>query len=343
MSPASERGDFRFDGHDSEADADAEESAGEGPSQAPRTRRKSRRWFDDGTQTAPTTPKTATNNSNFFNRDSPVETPNSSTANRPSFLRRGTMSDIPENQRQGVSEDEGRDRLAKESAWTRGLHSARGRSYGGLRRHDHNAEDSEERRPSHLRRLTGFGGSAGGEGQPSPWRMRSERTSSLSAQKWKSIKASLRMIGASKKAERQVDHAKSAELMAELLSGAPAALFLASMFQRDEHGRKRIPILLEQLKVSVTDSYAGAEDKKVGDRHTILRIALEYGSGLTRMKWVIHRSLRDFANLHLKYKVQQQQERFTSYNSKKKRTTKTMREETEGQDYRHFHFELCLI
>ncbi|KAH7130361.1 hypothetical protein B0J11DRAFT_250634 [Dendryphion nanum] len=319
MSPASERGDFRFDGHDSEADADAEESAGEGPSQAPRRRRKSRRWFDDGTQTAPTTPKSITNNSNFFSRDSPNETPNASTTNRPGFLRRGTMTDIPENQRQGVSEDEGRDRLAKENAWTRGLHSARGLSYGGLRRHDPNADDSEERRPSHLRRLTGFGGSAGGEGQPSPWRMRSERTSSLSAQKWKSIKASLRMIGASKKAERQVDHAKSAELMAELLSGAPAALFLASMFQRDEHGRKRIPILLEQLKVSVTDSAAGADDKKVGDRHTILRIELEYGSGLTRMKWVISRSLRDFANLHLKYKVQQQQERFTSYNSKKKK------------------------
>jgi hypothetical protein len=29
---------------------------------------------------------------------------------------------------------------------------------------------------------------------------------------------------------------------------------LASAFQRDEHGSKRIPILLEQLKVRVTDS-----------------------------------------------------------------------------------------
>ncbi|KAF2020230.1 phospholipase D [Aaosphaeria arxii CBS 175.79] len=322
MSPASERGDFRFDGQDSEADADAEESAGEGPSRPARRRRKSRRWFDDGTQTAPTTPKMGgTNGTHFFSRDSPGGTPTSTTANRPSFLRRGTMSDIPENQRQGVSEDEGRDRLAKESAWTRGLHSARGLSYGGLRRHDHNGEDSEDRRPSQLRRLTGFGGT-GGEGQPSPWRMRSERTSSLSAQKWRSIKNSLKMIGASKRAERQVDHAKSAELMAELLSGAPAALFLASMFQRDEHGRKRIPILLEQLKVSVTDSYPGGEDRKIGERHTVLRIELEYGSGLTRMKWIIHRSLRDFANLHLKYKVQQQQEKFSLSGGSKKKNQK---------------------
>ena len=321
MTPSSDREDFRFDGQDSEADADAEESAGEGPSRPARRKRKSRRWFDDGTQTAPTTPKMTNGSGHFFSRDSPGGTPTSGTASRPTFLRRGTMSDIPENQRQGVSEDEGRDRLAKESAWTRGLHSARGLSYGGLRRHDQNGEDSEERRPSQLRRLTGFGG-AGGEGQPSPWRIRSERTSSLSAQKWKSIKNSLKMIGASKRAERQVDHAKSAELMAELISGAPAALFLASMFQRDEHGRKRIPILLEQLKVSITDSYAGGEDRKIGDRHTILRIELEYGSGLTRMKWIIHRSLRDFANLHLKYKVQQQQERFNFSNSSKKKSQK---------------------
>ncbi|ORY08356.1 hypothetical protein BCR34DRAFT_12903 [Clohesyomyces aquaticus] len=312
LSPESERDEPRYDrGYDSEADADAEESAGEGPSRPPRRRRKSRRWFDDGlpgTQTAPTTPKN-TNPSSFFSRDSPNVTPTSS--HRPGFLRRGTMSDIPENQRQGVSEDEGRDRLAKESAWTRGLHSARGMSYAGLRRHE--GDGSEERRPSNLRRLTGFGGSAGGDGQPSPWRIRSDRSTSLSAQKWAKIKAGLKMLGQRSKAERQVDHAKSAELMAELLAGAPAVMFLASMFQRDEHGHKRIPILLEQLKVTVSDS---DKTEKGGDRHTVFRIELEYGNGLTRMKWIIHRSMRDFANLHLKYKLQESQEKYTSLNSR---------------------------
>ncbi|KAF2186349.1 phospholipase D1 [Zopfia rhizophila CBS 207.26] len=312
LSPASERDEPRYGGEDSEADADAEESAGEGPSRPHRRRRKSRRWFDEGTQTAPTTPK-STNPAHFFSRDSPGATPTSTTGPRPGFFRRATMTDIPEHQRQGVSEDEGRDRLAKESAWTRGLHSARGLSYGGLRRQDPSAEGSEDRRPSNLRRLTGFG-NAGAEGQPSPWRIRSERTSSLSAQKWRQIKAGLKMLGQRSKAERQVDHAKSAELMAELLAGAPAALFLASMFQRDEHGHKRIPILLEQLKVSVSDSDRSGD--KVGDRHAIFRIELEYGSGLTRMKWVIHRSMRDFANLHLKYKLQESSERYISLNSR---------------------------
>ncbi|KAJ4341299.1 Phospholipase D1 [Ascochyta clinopodiicola] len=209
-------------------------------------------------------------------------------------MRRGTMSEIPENERQGYSEDEGRSRMGnKESAWSRGLHSARGLSYGGLRRHDPNADDADptsERRPA--------------------WRMRSERTSSLSAQKWKSIKNSLKLLGNRAKAERQVDHAKSAELMAELLAGAPAALFLASMFQRDEHGHKRIPVLLEQLKVTITD--ADKSRDKDGDRHTPLRIELEYGSGLTRMKWVVYRTVADFANLHLKFKVQEKQDSFRS-------------------------------
>ncbi|KAF2748305.1 phospholipase D1 [Sporormia fimetaria CBS 119925] len=323
LSPEYEHPGFRFDGgQDSEADADAE-SAGEGPSRPPRRRRKSRRWFDDGgTQTAPTTPKNP-KDVGFFSKDSPGLTPTSTSNYRPGFLRRGTMSDIPENQRQGVSEDEGRDRLAKNRSRTKGLHSARGMSYAGLRRREP-GEDSEERRPSHLRRLTGFGGAV--DGQPSPWRIRSERTSSLSAQKWRSLKTTLKMLGQTRRLERQADHAKSAELMAELLAGAPAALFLASMFQRDEHGHRRIPVLLEQLKVSVTDSYAGDEKDKAGGRHTVFRIELEYGSGLTRMKWVVHRSIRDFAKLHVNYKLAQQQERLTFSSSSKKKKKEAMSE-----------------
>ncbi|KAF2133749.1 phospholipase D1 [Dothidotthia symphoricarpi CBS 119687] len=301
LSPAIERDELFFPssgGHDSEADADAESSAGEGASRPARRRKKSsRRWFDgedEGIQTAPTTPKQS---GGYFARDSPNLTPTSTSMNRPTFFRRGTMTDIPENERQGYSEDEGRSRIAKESAWSRGLHSARGLSYGGLRRHDPNAED----RPGHLRR--GTDGT-----QPSPWRMRSDRTSSLSAQKWKSIKNGLKLLGNRAKAERQVDHAKSAELMAELLAGAPAALFLASMFQRDESGHKRIPVLLEQLKVTITD--AEQVKHQEGDRHTPLRVELEYGSGLTRMKWVVHRTVVDFANLHAKFKLQEKQDLF---------------------------------
>lgn len=332
LSPTSERDEPRYDANDSEADADGESSAGEGASRPARRRKRSRRWFDgegEGTQTAPTTPKQT---GSFFSRDSPTATP---TSSRPTFLRRGTMDDIPETDRQGYSEDEGRSRIAKESAWARGLHSARGLSYGGLRRHDPNAEeDGAERRPGQHRALTSFRG-ANGETQPSPWRLRSERTSSMSAQKWKSIKNSLKLLGNRAKAERQVDHAKSAELMAELLAGAPAALFLASMFQRDEHGHKRIPVLLEQLRVTITDSDKAKVEKtkdKDGDRHTALRVELEYGSGMTRMKWVVYRTVTDFANLHLKFKIQEKQDSFRSRPSNRIREAKDKVKDGENEN-----------
>ena len=298
------------DDEGSEIDADAEQSAPEDgghDSSGQRKKRKSHRPEDGGTQTAPTTPKYAflrNGRPNFF----PSTSMTPSEKFRPSFLpRRATMNDVPEDNRQGVSEDEGRDRLNRDHRWRKGsawVHGPRGLSYSGGRKNNPQSP-GEERRPSSFRRLTGFAGSADDpDATPlSPWKLRrSDRTSSVSAAKWRQLKAGLKMIGQRRKADNTVDHAKSAELLAELTAGVPAALLLASMFQRDEHGNKRIPILLEQLKVRLTDSRQ--VDSRSGDRHMIFRIELEYGNGLTRMKWVIHRALRDFANLHARYKLQ---------------------------------------
>ena len=300
------------DENGSESDADGEQSPSEEPgSKQPgqKQRRKSRRPQHGEAQTAPTTPKTPFGREgrpNMFSSNSQ----NTTDGNfRPSALpRRATMTDVPTEDRLGVSEDEGRERLARGSPWKRGsawVHGPRGMSYSTTRKHSQ-ATGNETPRPSNFRRaLTGFGASGdGADGATpfSPWKLRGDRTSSLSAAKWRQIKAGLKMIGQRRKAETTIDHAKSAELMAELTAGIPAVLILASMFQRDEHGNRRIPILLEQLKVKLTDSKQ--VDSKSGDRHVIFRIELEYGNGLTRMKWVIHRALRDFANLHARYKLQ---------------------------------------
>ncbi|KAB8236737.1 phospholipase D [Aspergillus alliaceus] len=221
---------------------------------------------------------------------------------RTNFFPRRNNGDYAQH-REGVSEDEGRDRLNRDNAWRRRsvwLANTRGFSYGGRQVDPQTNQD--DRRPSNLRRFTGLAApSENTESLGAPWkRHRAERGSSLSAQRWRQIKAGLKLIGQRRKVDNTVDHAKSAELLAELTSGVPAALILASMFQRDEHGSKRIPILLEQLKVRVTDSKI---DSHSGDRHLVFRIELEYGSGMTRMKWIIYRTLRDFANLHLKYKL----------------------------------------
>ena len=312
----------------SETDADGEQSAAEDGEQtfASRTRRrKSRRPQDGGPQTAPTTPKTPfarDRRPHIFSSTSGTPTDGS---HRPSFLpRRATITDIPTEDRQGFSEDEGRERLARGSPWKRGsswVHGPRGMSSSAARRSNQQS-GSETPRPSHFRRaMTNLAGS----GDPtdstpfSPWKLRAERTSSLSAARWRQIKAGLKMLGQRRKAESTIDHAKSAELMAELVAGVPAALILASMFQRDEHGNRRIPILLEQLKVRITDSKQ-VDSKTGGDRHVIFRIELEYGNGLTRMKWVIHRALRDFANLHARYKFQISTQKYIQRKGEEKRT-----------------------
>ncbi|KAK2784095.1 Phospholipase D1 [Emmonsiellopsis sp. PD_33] len=305
VTPMSERDGFRFpstlEEEGSEMDADAESSSGEQASGIRKKKRKSRRPPGSGSLTAPTTPK-STPRPHFPTSNSYAPSEGFRAGH---FSRRLTPNSTNTQPRDGVSEDEGRDRLNRDSMWRRRsgwLQSARGLSYSGPGRPE-GGESQDDRRVGNFRRLTGFGGpSENAEGIAASWRRhRGERGSSLSAQRWRQIKAGLKMIGQRKKVETTVDHIKSAELLAELTSGIPAALLLASMFQRDEHGSRRIPILLEQLKVHVTDSRF---DSHSGDRHLVFRIELEYGSGLTRMKWVIHRTLRDFANLHLKYKLQ---------------------------------------
>ncbi|KAI9719039.1 MAG: hypothetical protein M1812_003669 [Candelaria pacifica] len=329
ISSSSDRGEPRLPGtlaeEGSEIDADGEDSAGEvpvGETPVRKRRRRSRRLADGGPQTAPTTPKSPPVGFTASENTTPL-------GGRPFFLpRRATMTDISEHNRQGVSEDEGRDRLAKDSPWRRGsawVQSARGYSYTSHRRQE-SQDAADGKRPSNFRRLTGFGGgSEGANASPSPWRLRGERTSSVSAQKWRQLKAGLKMIGQRKKEENRIDHAKSAELLAELLAGPPAALIIASMFQRDEHGHKRVPILLEQLKVRLTDSEM-RESKQPGDRHMMFRIELEYGSGLTRMKWVIRRALRDFTNLHLKYKLKLNSEKYIHFKG----------DESSRQKFPHF-------
>lgn len=305
LSPESERSQPRYIAEEgSEVEAD-DESAGEGPARPPRQRRKIRRQ-KHGPSTAPATPKTI--NDPSFPRDSPSENP---FAFKPPFGRRGTMSDIPENQRMGLSEDEGRDMLAKESAWRRGMHARRRLSFSSRRMEITGEETPDVRRPSNFRRFTNIANRFDGSAESPSWRQRGERTTSISAQKWRQLKSGLKMLGKQRKEQNRLDHAKSAELVAELLAGAPAALFLASMFQRDEHDKKRVPILMEQLKVQITDSQKISD--KNNDRHVNFRIELEYGSGMTRMKWVVHRTIRDFANLHLKYKTATAKEKYVRF------------------------------
>ncbi|KAI0019261.1 phospholipase D [Xylariomycetidae sp. FL0641] len=217
------------------------------------------------------------------------------------ITRRSTMPDSTE-RRGGLSEGEGRDQLVgRRPGW------GRGSSWVGSPRsaHVHGTESPQPRTPGHRRRISemfgaGSGGVSDGEFMAAPRRpfLSSERAATFGAHRWRQVKHTLRMLG--KKRTDQFDFYKSAELMAELRAVTPAVVILASMLQRDEHGNKRIPVLLEQLNIRVVDSYP---EDHTSDRHDLFVIALEYGSGLSRMRWTVTRTIREIWNLHWKYRL----------------------------------------
>ncbi len=318
----------------SDADAEATENEGDGAQDSSKDKNKRKRrtrrppWTRGDSATAPTTP-----------RQEGFEEGRGFMRGLDPMRRRNTLPEAIED-RGAASEGEGVGRM---SAWRRGsawVTGGRGNSYTGSNPNDDNNPNSgTPRRPGALRRLTGMGGSDNEvSGMASPKRpfMGFDRSATAGAavRRWGVMRHGLKLLG-QKKEVHLVDYKKSAELMAELRAGAPAALMLASMIQRDEHGNKRIPVLLGQLKLSVTDSltdrnaiFGSEAEKKIADdtkgnkpgrsntdkekkedkekdtRHQVFRIELEYGSGQNRMKWVIDRTLRDFLNLHIRYKLQ---------------------------------------
>lgn len=297
LSPQSERSEPLYpipsEEVERDADADEEDSGDATPSAEARSKkpRKSKRPIFSNTDSAPTTPR-ASRFASFMREHKRDYSTARSTSQTPGLSRRATVSDVSDsgNDRAGVSEDEGRDRLR--SAWRRGVEGARGLSYVNRKPAE---GEVEARRPGHLRRrITGFGGNESPGG----------RHASTPAAKWRHIRAGLKLLGQRNTDSKRtkVDHQKSAQLMAELLAGAPAALIFASMFQRDEHEHRKVPVLLEQLHISIPETEFPLDRK--GERDVIFKIDLEYGNGPARMQWSIYRSVNDFVNLHVKYKAQ---------------------------------------
>ncbi|KAK5075580.1 Phospholipase D1 [Lithohypha guttulata] len=297
---------------DDNTDADADEESGAENAFTPVVNKKKRKIVrgQEDTESAP--PSIYESRTDLH----PSQPPRSATFQRPPVLtRRSTDPEMVA----GVSEDEGRRKLDRtSSSWTP-RHPLRGLSHGGQRDDRSPVDGGYGRRPQwlnlHASSSRDQADAAPTNAARTPRRkLMSERGSTLTGARWKQLKHGLRALTTGKKKERLTqDQEKSAELLAELAAGSPAALMLASVFQRDEHGSKRIPALLEQLKVSITDSeldkYKEVGNPTPGDRHLVFRIELEYGNGINRMKWIIYRSLKDFANLHAKYKIHYQSEK----------------------------------
>ncbi|TQV94011.1 phospholipase D1 (PLD1) [Cordyceps javanica] len=273
---------------DGEADADVEEEADEAQPAGPVKKKKRRmRRFVKGEGSVPTSPFRFPNDGDVFSHR---------------FLRRRASMPDTSAHNQVLSEGEAPPR-AKRRPFVR-----RGHSWvnAGVAQPETDIEALESsavvgRRHGHTRRITVFGGGGVSDGdaiiQRRPF-FHSERASNFGAQKWRQVKSTLKLLR--QKKDDRFDYYKSAELMAELRAGAPAVLMFASMIQRDEHGNKRIPVLLEQLKLNITHSAPVPDDDS--QRHWNFTIELEYGSGPSRMVWTVVRSVRDVYNLHFRYK-----------------------------------------
>ncbi|SJX60442.1 probable SPO14-phospholipase D [Sporisorium reilianum f. sp. reilianum] len=113
--------------------------------------------------------------------------------------------------------------------------------------------------------------------------------------RWAQLKAKVRDSQKTKR-EQQKSSAANLDLAKELQTGILPVFLLKMAVERDEAKRRRIPVLLNHLRLRVTDSV-----NPMHNTHAVFRIELEYGDGL--VKWVIYRELRDFINLHAHYRA----------------------------------------
>ncbi|KAG5513409.1 hypothetical protein PMAC_001473 [Pneumocystis sp. 'macacae'] len=118
----------------------------------------------------------------------------------------------------------------------------------------------------------------------------------LFLQKWNALKSGIKLKNFKKKDKK--DTHISVNLISQLEAATPAVIILASVFQRDDNGRQRVPVLLDQLKINVLDA------KNTKSRsHALFQIKLKYGDGEDSVEWSVYKEWKDFLNLHTRYRV----------------------------------------
>ncbi|ODV83500.1 hypothetical protein CANARDRAFT_177654 [[Candida] arabinofermentans NRRL YB-2248] len=96
---------------------------------------------------------------------------------------------------------------------------------------------------------------------------------------------------------------KTAFLVDSMIAGYPIALIISTYFTNDEHGVKRVPMLLHLLSLALTDVTNNPNTKK-----RKFRVDLEYGIGDNLLKWSLEKTAREFSNLNSKLRLQFLQE-----------------------------------
>ncbi|ANB15305.1 phospholipase D [Sugiyamaella lignohabitans] len=107
-----------------------------------------------------------------------------------------------------------------------------------------------------------------------------------------------------KEEEKSAAHEKSSELLNELISITPATIILASSLGRDDKGLPRVPVLLEQLRFTLTQI-----------AQQTFKIDVEYG----RLSWSVERDYREFSALNSKLRSILIQRRLANSEAKRDR------------------------
>lgn len=89
---------------------------------------------------------------------------------------------------------------------------------------------------------------------------------------------------------------RDVDLVHELTYSGLSTLVLRMWYERDPHNERRVPILMQQLKIRVSDSIYPLSSSKA-----VFRIECSYANGVAR--WVIYRQLRDFRKLNRHYQI----------------------------------------
>ncbi|KAK0555630.1 Phospholipase D1 [Tilletia horrida] len=140
-------------------------------------------------------------------------------------------------------------------------------------------------------RESGLGG-AGGEGQANGGGPAHQSTMAMAVS---GLRKKRKETGNQKTAASKVTG--GIDLTKELESGVLPVFLVKMAFERDEQSNRRIPVLLNHVKLRIADSISATSTSGA----TVFRIELEYGDGLCR--WVVYRQLRDFINLHAHYRA----------------------------------------
>jgi len=109
----------------------------------------------------------------------------------------------------------------------------------------------------------------------------------------------------------------SVPITTELLAGQLPVMMLKTWLDRDEDGRKAVPVLLGNMRFRVGDSVGLKQEDATG--REMFKVECEYGDGAVKWvghplvalrsrvtranKQVIYRELRDFLSLHAHYKA----------------------------------------